>query len=490
MLRFLPRYSLLWVVACSGSAHGASFTVDRLDDGVDVLPGDGICAMAGSDPQRCTLRAAIQEANASPDGLDTIQLPDGTVELHIAGAGEDAAASGDLDISATLNLLGTAAGTSVIRQLADDRVFDIAAGTTAALSRLRITGGGAVEAGGAVRNLGQLTLTDCELDGNGGDTRAVRLGGAIFNAGVLALTAVHLHDNQAGGASLPGAAGGALYNTLGAVLTGVRLDHNRVLGSASSGGALAQVTPAITQLVRCELTANSAPAGGAVALGGGSLLLSASTAHAQQAGATGGAIRMTAGTLEAVNSTLANNQAGGDGGALWLGSGTVTLRNVTLSGNRADSDGNGSGTGGGVFGTAQVQSDIRHSVLAGNTDGNGRASDCSGPFTSSGYTLLGTLSGCSWTAGTGDPAPQAAGLSALADHGGQLPTLAPLPGSPLIDAGDPAGCTGLNGQPLPLDQRNVARPQDGDGNGDARCDLGAVEYRPDGLLVDGFEAGA
>jgi CSLREA domain-containing protein len=47
----------------------ATFTVDSAGDGSDSAPGDGACAVAPDGP--CTLRAAIQEANAIP-GRDTI----------------------------------------------------------------------------------------------------------------------------------------------------------------------------------------------------------------------------------------------------------------------------------------------------------------------------------------------------------------------------------------------------------------------------------
>jgi hypothetical protein len=43
--------------------------------------------------------------------------------------------------------------------------------------------------------------------------------------------------------------------------------------------------------------------------------------------------------------------------------------------------------------------------------------------------------------------------------------------SPVIDAGDNAACPAV-------DQRGVARPIDGDGDGVAVCDIGAVEYEP------------
>ncbi len=49
-------------------------------------------------PTPCTLRAAIQNANASP-GADVINLAAGTYTLTIPGVGENAAAAGDLDIT-------------------------------------------------------------------------------------------------------------------------------------------------------------------------------------------------------------------------------------------------------------------------------------------------------------------------------------------------------------------------------------------------------
>src|SRR5262245_23655024 len=74
------RLGLLIVLALSGvlfdapkPAYAASFTVNSPADAVDAIPGNGACASAAGD---CTLRAAIQEANALP-GADTITLPSG-----------------------------------------------------------------------------------------------------------------------------------------------------------------------------------------------------------------------------------------------------------------------------------------------------------------------------------------------------------------------------------------------------------------------------
>jgi hypothetical protein len=61
-------------------------------------------------------------------------------------------------------------------------------------------------------------------------------------------------------------------------------------------------------------------------------------------------------------------------------------------------------------------------------------------------------------------------LGPLQDNGGPTWTHAPLPGSPAIDAAKPEYCP-------PADQRGVARPVDGDGDGEAICEIGSYEFR-------------
>ena len=71
--------SLLVLTLNAAPAHAAGFFVNSALDEVDANIGDGICSSTPS--AKCTLRAAIQEANASTGVPDTISLPAGVYTL-------------------------------------------------------------------------------------------------------------------------------------------------------------------------------------------------------------------------------------------------------------------------------------------------------------------------------------------------------------------------------------------------------------------------
>ena len=85
-------------------------TVNSVIDAVDSNPGEGIC---GDGDGNCTLRAAIMEANALA-GAQTIIVPAGTYALSISRFGEDEAATGDLDITDELTIIGAGADSTII----------------------------------------------------------------------------------------------------------------------------------------------------------------------------------------------------------------------------------------------------------------------------------------------------------------------------------------------------------------------------------------
>ena len=80
----------------------------------------------------CSLREAIRASNTDSAvdactagaGADTINLPAGIYTLTVLGAGENAAATGDLDITGDLTISGAGAGTTIVDGNATDRVFD------------------------------------------------------------------------------------------------------------------------------------------------------------------------------------------------------------------------------------------------------------------------------------------------------------------------------------------------------------------------------
>ena len=67
-------------------------------------------------------------------------------------------------------------------------------------------------------------------------------------------------------------------------------------------------------------------------------------------------------------------------------------------------------------------------------------------------------------------------LGPLKNNGGPTQTHALVAGSPAIDAGDPNGCQDNSGALLQTDQRGFPRNVDGNNDGTARCDIGAVEF--------------
>ena len=71
--------------AASAPVLAATFTVNSIDDAVDATPG-GWLHMPHRWRRQCTLRAAVQEANADTVA-DDIVLPAGTYRLSLTGAG-------------------------------------------------------------------------------------------------------------------------------------------------------------------------------------------------------------------------------------------------------------------------------------------------------------------------------------------------------------------------------------------------------------------
>ena len=195
-----PQFVFLagFFLAATGPAHGqALFIVDNsVRDAGDWNPGDGICAYNSAPGNRCTLRAAVQEANALP-GRDVILIPDGwTIVLDntLFGA-EDLAASGDLDILEDVGIgsLAPAGAWPVVDANGIDRVFDVHPPATLDVAQLEITGGRTVFRGGGVyvRPAAGFEASNCRIRDNKGS------GGGIANEGTTDIETCSIEGNHA-----------------------------------------------------------------------------------------------------------------------------------------------------------------------------------------------------------------------------------------------------------------------------------------------------
>jgi fibronectin-binding autotransporter adhesin len=216
------------------AARASTFVVNSTADAVDANPGDGVCAAAG---EACTLRAAIQEANAL-SGPAVINLPAGTYALTIAGAGEDASASGDLDVSGELTIVGAGSGVTTIDASAiADRIFQLNS-SSLALEGVTLTGGNVTGDGGAFWLVeAALDLTDVVISGNAASGQ----GGAIY-AGSSEVTLI---DSQVSGNSAAFTSGIRLVDAFANltlqdtdVADDIQLQDGTLLLSGAVGGAL------------------------------------------------------------------------------------------------------------------------------------------------------------------------------------------------------------------------------------------------------------
>lgn len=213
--------------------------------------------------------------------------------------------------------------------------------------------------------------------------------------------------------------------------------------------------------------------------------------------------------------TLADNEVAQQGGGLWLdcrGPEGITVENCTFSGNRASTSARGGDIGGAaVFNTPPgVAIRIVNTTFVNNA--SDRADGCVWIAGGSNAQTL-TFTNCAFAgnrAGSGNQNEQTVNFPALSGGGNfvqnaggspqtQLPaTYAPSLGLGPLQTLTVAGQRYLVHQPLrtsvlvdagvlvaglATDQLGTARPQDGDGNGTARFDPGAVELPAAGPLA-------
>jgi CSLREA domain-containing protein len=419
----------------------ADFTVNNLGDTDDADQGgtfDGVCDTAPGVPVVCTLRAAVEEADAT-GAADTISFSvSGThTVLNV------------LSINTPMTIDGNGSGFSgtVIDGADTGRIFNVGDAATPSVTFRDLTiqnghvfnpagSGGAAILTDAPVDLDHVALTSNEISGTG-----VGAGGALLALG--STDAISITDSSIGA--------------------------NTISSGAQNSGAGIQVNGPLTMMrstvASNQITAGTAAGGGGISSNGGlnvvdSTIFGNSIVSAMFGTGGGGIAVGSSAANTIVNSTISGNAAGdalaGQGGGLGL-SGNTTVTNSTFAGNTSVN----SGTDIAAFaGTATLKNTIVNS---------GGVPCASNPGTIVSATPgnnidLGTTCGLGTTNGNRENTDALLASIAL-NAPGTTETHALLPGSPAIDTAS-ADCGGLS-----ADQRGVTRPQFAGGS----CDVGAFE---------------
>jgi CSLREA domain-containing protein len=479
--------ALVWLTVAADAA-AATFVVNNTADANDAAPGNGVCAAADGS---CTLRAAVQEANALK-GEHAITLPSGTYSVPMNELSVT-------DATTRLTITGSGARTTTITRGGVGRVFSLTAG------ELHVTDVTVTNGSGCFRaTRGRLTLTRVVVTACGGT--GVTAFEDVFSGGAVTLdiTDSAITNNTTG------SDGGGLFivNSVTATVTRTTIAGNSagrgagvfVLGfdnsdnrgvlalshstienntASSTGGGMHADTAFSVDIVDSVIAGNTASSGGGIhatnfssqgtpfahlAVVRSTIALNSATGSAGGAGLSIGpplGLRGPEPRVRIVNSTISGNQATAAGGGAFAinEDGTVSLTNVTMTQNS-------SATGAAIHERVVPGDDSEPAdVLIGNTIVANTGTNCAlqsavidvghnleFPGTSCGLVLASDLHA--------DPL-----LQPLANYGGPTPTHALPPNSPAVDAAHAATCAAspVSG----VDQRGFVRP--------AACDIGAYE---------------
>jgi CSLREA domain-containing protein len=352
----------------------------------------------------CSLREAVVAANAAP-GPDVIRVQ-GFHALTRRGPGEDASATGDLDVRGDLVLEGsesvgaTISGSPTTDFRSNDRVLDVHSGTVEVRS-IELANGEVLGGGGVVRSNGTLTLVDAQVR-NG---RADNDGGGIVSGSTsstasltLVRTTVAFNRNTEEGAGVrsrgrlriedstiqhntggPGFGMGVHNGGPGEILNStIEFNGTRESGGENCGGGVANTgTLAIRN---SRITNNGGESGG-------------------------GILNSFNGVLTVVGTQVRYNRSSGSGGGVANNGGRVLLDASTVAGNEGDYDSPRlagdcpSGEfdeGGGLWNSADGTFELRSTTVAFNESalGAGNGNDCAGTFVDRGGNTIGDRVGC------------------------------------------------------------------------------------------------
>jgi hypothetical protein len=411
--------------AVPAAAATLQFSVDSRLHEHDAVPGDGSCSSTPSG--RCTLRAAIEEANGLP-GSNSV-----TVDLQSRARYTEGWAMSPLGLPAALEISNPGLDLTIN-----------GAGATIGTRNVRFASGvpfsgGAIEVhSGAAVTINDLVITASNIALNVHDSGAVTLNrSAIKGCGI----ALEVADSGA-----------------------VTINDSLV---KRSGAAALDCFRAMLRLARTSLLLNRRKCSNPLCAGGAAIHAFTCTVDVDSSTIARNVTRDNEGVVSLdrdsiatlTNVTLSKNVGGGirlEGVA-----GQATLNNVTVTGTSRGASVDA------ALGSVTVQ----NSLIAGN-----RSPTCAvgtyGMLLSAGYNLSDDPGCAGFLTAVGDQNGTNPRLGPLADNGGPTQTHALIAGSPAIETGNPALPGSGGAACAATDQRGVTRPQG------ARCDIGAFEAAP------------
>ena len=426
----------------------------------------------------CSLRDAIQTANAHPGGDGIVfDLPAGSV-INLTTALPD--------ITDSVNINGPGADKLTINGNSAFRIFNVTTSGTVNLSGMTLENGTASnDNGGGIQNFnaGTVNVTNCVLRDSANAVVAVD-GGGIYNrgGGVINITSCTFFQIPASNN------GGGIYNSSTGTIT---LKDSTLDGcNAAYGGGVYNL--GTTSITNTTVTISGALDGGGI-YNGGTTNLTNSLVWGDSAHNGGGIFNAGFATMNLTNSTLYFNTTDLENGGGIYNKGTLNVSNSTLDLNVAGSFASGGTLGGGIYNDSQAtgSATIKSTIIARSAANCNdqfpscqSISDVAGSFTSQGFNLIGSRDGSTGfttvtdiTGTSSSPVDPQLDPSGLQINGGPLETVALLSGSPAIDKGTSNGLTGT----LITDQRGVgykrridkSSPNATGGDG---ADIGAFEF--------------
>ncbi|HEY9694944.1 MAG TPA: DUF4347 domain-containing protein [Oculatellaceae cyanobacterium] len=275
---------------------------------------------------------------------------------------------------------------------------------------------------GAIVSIEGMTISNGKATGN----FPTGAGGGVYNDGILSVSNSKFSNNLA-------AFGGAIFNSSNGKLTSITSSTISNNQATFGGGIFNQAGSIINSITSSTISDNSA----------------------SQLG--GGILNQVSGEIKDItNSTIGNNIATIAGAGIFnQTNGKIKITSSTISANTTNH-------GGGIY-NEEGTITAKNTIIAGNTANfvPDFVSTANSTFISGGHNLIGTA-----TTGTiaSDIITSDTKLGTLQNNGGTTQTIALLPGSPAINAGDDSNAP-------TTDQRGQTRIFDG------KIDIGAYESR-------------